>query len=101
MTKLTDTQAILLSTASQRDDGSVLPLPASISPGGGVSKAVAALLKRGLAEERETRNTDAAHRTDGDIRYGVFLTLAGGAAIGVELPGLSVAGDAAAGVLSV
>jgi hypothetical protein len=94
MTKLTDTQAILLSTASQREDGSVLPLPASITPGGGASKAVAALLKRGLAEERETRNTTAVDRTDGDIGYGVFLTAAGAEAIGVELPELAVGDDA-------
>jgi hypothetical protein len=93
MTKLTDTQAILLSTASQREDGSVLPLPASIAPGGGAGKAVAALLKRDLAEEREAWNTAAAHRTDGEVRYGVYLTAAGAAAIGVELPDPSVGDD--------
>ncbi|SFP96740.1 hypothetical protein [Sphingomonas rubra] len=41
MIKLTDTHAILLSTASQRDNGSVLPLPDTIKASGGTSKALA------------------------------------------------------------
>jgi hypothetical protein len=96
MIKLSDTQAILLSNASQRDIGSLIPLPTSIAPGGGASKAIAALLKRGLAQERETQVTNAVHRTDGDFSYGVFLTPAGAAAIGVELPDLSAGSDAGA-----
>ena len=46
MMKLSDTQRILLSTASQRGDGRILPLPGPVTPGGGAAKAVAALLKR-------------------------------------------------------
>lgn len=84
MTKLSDTQRILLSTASQRENGSLLPLPTCLKPGGGTAKALAALTMRGLAEERETTDSAAAHRSDGDARYGVFLTPAGAAAIGVE-----------------
>lgn len=84
MTKLTDTQSILLSAASQRDDGSVLPLPASIKPGGGTAKALVALVKRGLVEERVTDDAAAVHRAEGDARYGLFLTAAGADAIGVE-----------------
>jgi hypothetical protein len=30
MTKLSDTQAVILSTASQREDGAVLPLPKTL-----------------------------------------------------------------------
>lgn len=41
MAKLTDTQVILLSTAAQGDEGSVLHYPASIAPGGVASRAVA------------------------------------------------------------
>ena len=84
MTKLSDTQCILLSTASQRGDHSVLPLPAGIKAGGGAAKALSALLKREFVVERETMEASAVHRTDGDTRYGVFLTPAGAAAIGVE-----------------
>ena len=97
MAKLSDTQSILLSTASQRENGSLLPLPASIKPSGGTAKAMAALLKRGLTEEQETSDADAVHRVDGDLRYGVFLTAAGASAIGVEPGGSANAavGDAA------
>lgn len=97
MAKLSDTQSILPSTASQRENGSLLPLPASIKPGGGTAKAMTALLKRGLTEERETGIEDAVLRTNGDVRYGVFLTAAGASAIGVEPSGSANAavGDAA------
>ena len=82
MTKLSDTQCILLSSASQRDDGSLYPLPSTLKPGGGTAKAVEALVARGFAEERETSSTDAVRRADGDLRYGLFMTSAGAAAIG-------------------
>lgn len=83
MTKLSDTQSILLSSASQRGDGSILPLPTTLSGSGGITKAVNALITRGYAEERETGDAPAVHRIDGDIRWGVFITAAGAAAIGV------------------
>lgn len=82
MTKLSNTQAILLSTAAQRDSLSILPLPATVKASG-AGKAIAALIKQGFAEERETTDPTAAHRTDGDARYGVFATAAGLAAVGV------------------
>jgi hypothetical protein len=81
--KLTDTHMILLSTASQRENGSLLPLPHGAA-GARATKALAALAKSGLAEERETADADAISRTDGDLRFGVFITAAGLAAIGVE-----------------
>ena len=85
MTKLTDTQSILLSTAAARDSGSLLPKPATITaPGGAVAKSLQALVTRGLAEERETSDADAVRRTDGDLRFGLFITPAGKAAIGIE-----------------
>ena len=84
MPNLSDTQAILLSAASQRESGSLLPLPTSLKPGGGTSKAVDALLTRSLAEEHETSDPAAVRRTDGDVRFGIFITTAGLSAIGVE-----------------
>lgn len=48
-TKLTDTQLVLLSAASQRDDGLLIP-PASIK-GPALAAALKALLNRGLIEE--------------------------------------------------
>jgi hypothetical protein len=85
MIKLNDTQLILLSSAGARDDGSVYPLPAALADAGArASKAVAALLKLSLVEERETSDAGAVHRTDGDLSFGVFLTAAGRAAINIE-----------------
>ncbi len=43
MTKLSDTQVIILSAAAQRTDGNLLPLPGSLR-GGAATKVVAALL---------------------------------------------------------
>lgn len=83
MPKLTDTQAVLLSAASQRHDGSLYSLPDTITADASVTKAVAALLKRGLIEERECADPASIHRTDGDLSYGVFVTDAGLAAIGI------------------
>ncbi len=89
MTNLSDTQRVLLSGAAQRDNGSLLPLPASLRPSGGVTRAVSALLKRGFTEECETDTPAATRRTEGDTRYGVFITPAGAAAIGIEALGES------------
>jgi len=83
MIKLSDTQAILLASACQRTDGSILPLPTSIKPGGGAAKALAALLRQTLAEEREVAGAAPVHRTDGDVRLGLFVTAAGRVAIGM------------------
>ena len=87
MTQLSDTQAVLLSNAGQRENGSLLPLPASLKPGGGATKAMGVLISRGLAEERETTDLATVRRVEGDQRLGLFLTAAGAAAIGIALPG--------------
>jgi hypothetical protein len=84
MTKLTDLDAILLSGAAKRDTGSLLPVPESVSGAGArLINAIAGLIKHGLAEERETRDKTAARRTEADVAYGVFITNAGNAAIGI------------------
>jgi len=65
MTKLSDTQAILLSAAAQRADGNLLPLPGSLR-GGAAIKVVTALLARDLAREEVTElqtRADAALNT--------------------------------------
>ena len=94
MINLSDAQRILLSSATQRKNSSLLPLSPSLRPGGGTTKALAALLKRGLAEERETSEPAAARRVEDDIHYGVFITAAGAAAIGVDLQQGDERGDA-------
>lgn len=80
MPKLNDTQLVLLSTASQRDTRSLYPLPDTIT-GARVTKAISALIDKALAKERETSDGALVHRTDGDIRYGVFATDVGLAAL--------------------
>jgi hypothetical protein len=91
MTKLSDTQVIILSAAAQRDDGNVLPLPGSLR-GGAAGKVVGALLSRGLIAERITDSMAKADpalnriwRNEPDGR-GVLLhiTPAGLDAIGIE-----------------
>ena len=61
MTKLSDTQAILLSAAAQRADGNLLPLPGSLR-GGAAIKVVGALLARGLVARGGDRPPDPRRR---------------------------------------
>ena len=98
MTKLSDLDAILLSCAAQRDTGSLLPVANSVSGAGArLTKAINGLLKRGLTEERPTSDKLAAHRIDGDIAYGLYITNAGKASIGIaEDAGEGDAGETAA-----
>ena len=96
MTKLSDTQAILLSTAAARDSGSLLPLPTTLkSPPAAIGRSIVALFKRGLVAERPL--TGADHDTgDRDAIGSWYITDAGRAAIGVEVQQpLGQAGSAA------
>lgn len=90
MTKLSDTQLVILSAAAQREDRNVLPLPGSLR-GGAAAKVVGALLSRGLIAEMTTDSqtkADAAlnriWRNDEDGRAILLhVTDAGLAAIGI------------------
>jgi hypothetical protein len=85
--KLTDIQLILLTTASQREDGSLLPPPDSIGgPAQRIHTAVIALLKRGFAEEVDAPQPSRSWREEGGRRIGVIITDAGRTAIGAEVP---------------
>jgi hypothetical protein len=91
MTKLSDTQAIILSAAAQRPGGNLLPLPGSLR-GGAAVKVVGALLARGLAREEVTDRTTRADtalnivwRNEDEGRAVLLrITPEGLAAIGVE-----------------
>ncbi len=77
MTKLSDTQAVILSAASQRDDGAVLPLPDSLTlEGGAVDKVLGSLKTKGLIGHQ------GAPR--GDDPPPLRITRAGLKVIGVE-----------------
>ncbi|MCL3882515.1 DUF3489 domain-containing protein [Marivita sp. GX14005] len=100
MTKLSDTQAIILSSAAQREDRIALPLPESLR-GGAAAKVVGAMLAKGFLQEVDanTRKGEPMWRESGD-GHGVTLaaTDAGLAAIGIEpedaRPALAGATDA-------
>jgi hypothetical protein len=77
VTKLSDTQAVILSAASQRDDGAVLPLPETLKiKGGAVDKVLGSLKAKGLIDHQ------GAPR--GDDPPPLRITRAGLQAIGVE-----------------
>jgi hypothetical protein len=77
MTKLSDTQAVILSAASQRDDGAVLPLPETLKiRGGAVDKVLGSLKRKGMIEHRGSRR--------GDNPPPLRITRAGLEAIGLE-----------------
>jgi hypothetical protein len=86
MTKLSDTQAIILGAAAQREDRIALPLPESLR-GGAAAKVVGAMLAKGFLEEvdADMRKGEPVWRETGD-GHGVTLvaTDAGLAAIGIE-----------------
>ena len=80
MTKLTDTQAVILSAAAQRDDGAVLPLPETLKiKGGAVDKVLGSLKAKGLIDHQGTPR--------GDDPPPLRITRAGLEAIGVEPEG--------------
>lgn len=95
MTKLSDTQAIILTAAAQHEDYIALPLPESLR-GGAAAKVVGAMLAKGFLEEvdGDLRKGKPVWRETGDS-HGVTLvaTDAGLAAIGIEPEDANTAPD--------
>lgn len=86
MTRLTETQSLILGRAASRPGNLLLPLPADLR-GGAAAKVVGALITSGLAEEvdADTRCGEPVWRETGD-GHGTTLiaTEAGLAAVGIE-----------------
>jgi hypothetical protein len=83
MTKLSDIQLILLSTASQREDHHFLPLPnAAAGDTAAANKSLTALVKKGFASEAHTKKSEQVWREDGEGRIGLVITEEGLKAIG-------------------
>ena len=83
MTKLTDTQLIILSTASQRDDHGV-DLPTNLK-GGAAHKVVGKLLTEGLVEEVRAGGTlPVWRRDDAEGSFALRITRRGLKAIQVD-----------------
>jgi len=86
MTKLSDTQSVILSAASQRTDRFALPLPKSLK-GGAAHKVVSALVAKGLLKEVKANrklNDPVWRETDDGRLVTLVITDAGLAAIGIE-----------------
>lgn len=80
--KLNDLQLILLSTAIQREDGSILPPADSIAKDEKrIQAAIPSLLKRGLIEEAPTKDRRRAWREEAEQPVGLTITDAGRATI--------------------
>ena len=86
MTKLSDTQSVILSAAAQRTDRFALPLPKSLK-GGAAHKVVSALVAKGLLKEVKANrklNDPVWRETDDGRLVTLVITDAGLAAIGIE-----------------
>jgi len=84
MPKLTDTQLLVLSAASQRDTLNLLPLPDHLK-GGAIPKVLHVLLTGGLvAEVAAVDGEPVWRRTDDGLGTRLILTNAGLAALGIE-----------------
>ena len=87
MTKLTDTQRVILSAAAQRTDRLALPLPKSLK-GGAADKVVNALIEKGLIKEVKANrklNDPVWRASDEGQGLTLIVTDAGFAAIGIEV----------------
>ena len=88
MSKLSDTQLVILNAACQRDDRMVLPLPKSMGgekPNLAASNSIKSMLKHGLIEEVDAKLGEPMWRETGD-GHGVTLvaTEAALAALGID-----------------
>jgi hypothetical protein len=94
--KLSDLQLVVMAKAATRGDRHLLPLPQSITDDDRTRAALNDLRKRKLAVEMAITGRGPYWRTDGDLRFGLALTAAGCAAIGLDEGG-GEAGQADAG----
>jgi Protein of unknown function (DUF3489) len=94
MSKLSDTQAVLLSAAAARPDLSVLPAPETLKVKGAVlERTLAAMLRRGLIATPPINGRGIASGRTG--RDNLIITAAGLTAIGVGDPNRRPAADEA------
>jgi hypothetical protein len=87
MTRLSDTQLIVLSAAAQRNNHLALPLPKNLK-GGAAHKVVNALVEKGfLKEVKANRRLNDPVWRESDKGHGLTLIIsdAGFAAIGIEV----------------
>lgn len=86
MSKLTDTQLVVLAHAAKRKNGAILPLPTSVKLNKAAAERVLkSLVKRGLAEERRAAPRQKVWREQGGQPMALFISKTGLAVIGVDL----------------
>lgn len=85
MPKLTDAQLVILSAASQRQDGALLPLPKSIKLNkGALTSVFNSLLKQGLVSEQSAKAGEPHWREDEGQKFTPVITGKGIKAVGAE-----------------
>lgn len=86
MPRPTDTQLVILTTAAQRDDGAILPLPGTLKANkGALAISLKSLLKRSLITERRTTPGDTLWReSDDGARFTLVITDTGLKTIGID-----------------
>jgi hypothetical protein len=84
MTKLSDTANVILTTAANRDDRRVLPLPSLKAPPVAVRKTINSLLADALIEGIPAARDDEAWESEQHGRITLAVTAAGLAAVGIE-----------------
>ena len=82
MTKLSDTQLIVLSSAAKHDEG-LATRPASLNPAAAM-KVASSLIAKGLAREIRAKADAPVWRENDDGRFALKITKVGREAIGVE-----------------
>lgn len=93
--KLTDTQLVALSSASQRADRCIVA-PEHLK-GGAISKFTSSLVAKSVAQEIEAAPGMPIIRRDGDHAFALVITSAGFAALGIETPDATDALTSASG----
>jgi hypothetical protein len=84
-TKLSDLQLVLLATAAQRGDGSVLPPPDRLGEQATrIRRAISPLLKRTLIEEVPVTDAMQVWREEAGDKIGLVITAAGRAIVADE-----------------
>jgi hypothetical protein len=84
MTKLTDTQLIILGKACERPDGAAYPLTTKLK-GGAVTKVLSSLITKGLLKEVRAKRDETIWRRDEEDRpLTLHATAAAYQALGIE-----------------
>lgn len=84
MTKLTDSQLVILSTACKRPNGAVYPVTSKLS-GGALAKVLTSLLTKGLVKEVRAKRDETVWRMDDEERpLTLYATPAAYKALGIE-----------------